>query len=320
MSAIWAVGLLYSISPHRMGSRRPGVTPPPPLPHHLQELCEDVQAAWDGLSQDTIRNLYSSIPRRLAYWESSIQLQTGSREPGTGMSGGDSTWRVRKPRFSWTVDKEEKLVELWSGEECLIDVVLLVVLVVLEVLVLVVLVVMVVLEVLVVLVKGSQLVQEPDGLWVKPFSSRFVLAWMLRYLLPDGSKVVMEVSPLPSRLVWFIGRSMGKERLGWFIGRGLGMARLGWFTGMGIERLGWFIGRGMERLGWFTGMGMERLGWFIGSGMERLGWFIGRGMERLGWFIGRGMERLGWFIGRGMSIGRQGCLIGKGMWETGIVH
>ncbi|KAI4874229.1 hypothetical protein NFI96_031721 [Prochilodus magdalenae] len=47
-------------------SRRPGVPPPPPLPHHLQELCEDVQAAWDGLSQDTIRNLYSSIPRRLA--------------------------------------------------------------------------------------------------------------------------------------------------------------------------------------------------------------------------------------------------------------
>ncbi|KAI4871358.1 hypothetical protein NFI96_004824 [Prochilodus magdalenae] len=50
-------------------SRRPGVPPPPPLPHHLQELCEDVQAAWDGLSQDTIRNLYSSIPRRLACWK-----------------------------------------------------------------------------------------------------------------------------------------------------------------------------------------------------------------------------------------------------------
>ncbi|KAI4895904.1 hypothetical protein NFI96_003258 [Prochilodus magdalenae] len=46
-------------------SRRPGVPPPPPLPHHLQQLCEDVQAAWDGLSQDSIRNLYSSIPRRL---------------------------------------------------------------------------------------------------------------------------------------------------------------------------------------------------------------------------------------------------------------
>ncbi|KAI4899678.1 hypothetical protein NFI96_027765 [Prochilodus magdalenae] len=45
-------------------------TPPPPLPHHLQELCEDVQAAWDGLSQDSIRNLYSSIPRRLACWVS----------------------------------------------------------------------------------------------------------------------------------------------------------------------------------------------------------------------------------------------------------
>ncbi|KAI4894043.1 hypothetical protein NFI96_021195, partial [Prochilodus magdalenae] len=33
------------------------VTPPPPLLHTLQELCEDIQAAWDGLSQDTIRNL-----------------------------------------------------------------------------------------------------------------------------------------------------------------------------------------------------------------------------------------------------------------------
>ncbi|KAI4872576.1 hypothetical protein NFI96_010022 [Prochilodus magdalenae] len=52
----------------RHTSRRPGVPPPPPLPHHLQELCEDVQAAWDGLSQDSIRNLYSSIPRRLACW------------------------------------------------------------------------------------------------------------------------------------------------------------------------------------------------------------------------------------------------------------
>ncbi|KAI4887633.1 hypothetical protein NFI96_003809 [Prochilodus magdalenae] len=55
---------------HRHTSRRPGVPPPPPLPHHLQELCEDVQAAWDGLSQDSIRNLYSSIPRRLACWVS----------------------------------------------------------------------------------------------------------------------------------------------------------------------------------------------------------------------------------------------------------
>ncbi|KAI4877038.1 hypothetical protein NFI96_033531 [Prochilodus magdalenae] len=41
--------------------RRPGVPPPPPLPHHLQELFEDIQAAWDGLSQDTIRNLYNSM-------------------------------------------------------------------------------------------------------------------------------------------------------------------------------------------------------------------------------------------------------------------
>ncbi|KAI4897540.1 hypothetical protein NFI96_014770, partial [Prochilodus magdalenae] len=60
---------------HHM-SRRPGVTPPPPLPHHLQELYEDIQAAWDGLSQDTIRNLYSSIPRRLvsafSTWEKEL--------------------------------------------------------------------------------------------------------------------------------------------------------------------------------------------------------------------------------------------------------
>ncbi|KAI4876184.1 hypothetical protein NFI96_003296 [Prochilodus magdalenae] len=52
-------------------------TPPPPLLHHLQELCEDVQAAWDGLSQDTIRNLYSSIPRRLACW--SLKCQTNKQ-------------------------------------------------------------------------------------------------------------------------------------------------------------------------------------------------------------------------------------------------
>ncbi|KAI4887933.1 hypothetical protein NFI96_022451 [Prochilodus magdalenae] len=42
-------------------SRRSGITPPPPLPHHLRELCENIQAAWDGLSQDTIRNLYNSM-------------------------------------------------------------------------------------------------------------------------------------------------------------------------------------------------------------------------------------------------------------------
>ncbi|KAI4875360.1 hypothetical protein NFI96_022849 [Prochilodus magdalenae] len=35
---------------------------------HLQELCENIQAAWDGLSQDTIRNHYNSMPRRLACW------------------------------------------------------------------------------------------------------------------------------------------------------------------------------------------------------------------------------------------------------------
>ncbi|KAI4890916.1 hypothetical protein NFI96_034377, partial [Prochilodus magdalenae] len=37
-----------------------------------------------------------------------------------GMEGSPA--RVRKPRFSWTVDKEEKLVELWSGGECLLNV------------------------------------------------------------------------------------------------------------------------------------------------------------------------------------------------------
>ncbi|KAI4897679.1 hypothetical protein NFI96_029728 [Prochilodus magdalenae] len=42
---------------------RPGVTPPLPLPHHLQELCENIPAVWDGLPQDTIRNLYSSMLR-----------------------------------------------------------------------------------------------------------------------------------------------------------------------------------------------------------------------------------------------------------------
>ncbi|KAI4883886.1 hypothetical protein NFI96_025619 [Prochilodus magdalenae] len=66
---------------HRDGrSRRRGVTPPPPLPHHLQELCEDVQAAWDGLSQDTIRNLYSSIPRRLACWPPTVVCSICKRD------------------------------------------------------------------------------------------------------------------------------------------------------------------------------------------------------------------------------------------------
>ncbi|KAI4903169.1 hypothetical protein NFI96_020760 [Prochilodus magdalenae] len=37
-----------------------------------------------------------------------------------GMEG--SPVRVRNPRFSWAVDKEEKLVELWSGGECLFNV------------------------------------------------------------------------------------------------------------------------------------------------------------------------------------------------------
>ncbi|KAI4895335.1 hypothetical protein NFI96_000692 [Prochilodus magdalenae] len=32
----------------------------------VKELCENIQAAWDGLSQDTIRNLYNSMLRPLA--------------------------------------------------------------------------------------------------------------------------------------------------------------------------------------------------------------------------------------------------------------
>ena len=45
----------FVVSPHM--SRTPGINPPPPLPHNLQELFDSVQAAWDGLSQDTFRNL-----------------------------------------------------------------------------------------------------------------------------------------------------------------------------------------------------------------------------------------------------------------------
>ncbi|KAI4901330.1 hypothetical protein NFI96_025228 [Prochilodus magdalenae] len=60
-------------------SRRPGVTPPPPLPH---KLCADIQAAWDGLSQDTIRNLYSSM------------LRHNERQPRAPMWTHDTqTWR-----------------------------------------------------------------------------------------------------------------------------------------------------------------------------------------------------------------------------------
>ncbi|KAI4888646.1 hypothetical protein NFI96_027076 [Prochilodus magdalenae] len=47
----------------RRTSRRPGVTPPPPL-------LQTIQAAQDGLSQDRIRILYNSTPRRLACWVS----------------------------------------------------------------------------------------------------------------------------------------------------------------------------------------------------------------------------------------------------------
>ena len=47
-------------------SRRSGVTPPPPLPLNMQELCENVQTGCDGLSQDTTRNLYNTMLRRLA--------------------------------------------------------------------------------------------------------------------------------------------------------------------------------------------------------------------------------------------------------------
>ena len=44
--------------------RRPVV--PQPLMQNLQQLCENIQAAWDGLSEDIIRNLYRSISRHLA--------------------------------------------------------------------------------------------------------------------------------------------------------------------------------------------------------------------------------------------------------------
>ncbi|KAI4876744.1 hypothetical protein NFI96_007049 [Prochilodus magdalenae] len=76
--------------------QEPGVTPPPPQPHSLQELCEDIQAAWDGLSQDTIiRNLYTSMLRRLRQGRLCSDLAPpASQEPGvrerpqsTGESG-----------------------------------------------------------------------------------------------------------------------------------------------------------------------------------------------------------------------------------------
>ena len=44
-------------------SRRPGVTPPTLIPQSLQGLRENIQTAWDGLLQDTIRNLYNLMPR-----------------------------------------------------------------------------------------------------------------------------------------------------------------------------------------------------------------------------------------------------------------
>ncbi|KAI4900480.1 hypothetical protein NFI96_003965 [Prochilodus magdalenae] len=46
------------------------------------------------------------------------QAQECLTETGHGGESGE----VRKQRFSWTVDKEEKLVELWSEPECLFDV------------------------------------------------------------------------------------------------------------------------------------------------------------------------------------------------------
>ncbi|KAI4884684.1 hypothetical protein NFI96_003744 [Prochilodus magdalenae] len=84
-------------------SRRPGVPPPPPLPHHLQELCEDVQAAWDGLSQDSIRNLYSSIPRRLACW-----LEHPHTVPADGAVGVE----VEGHQAFWTCDNKPSILVL----------------------------------------------------------------------------------------------------------------------------------------------------------------------------------------------------------------
>ena len=58
-------------------SRRPGLTPPPPLVQNLKvRMCENYQAAWNGLSQDTISNLFNSMSRRRISKQSTVQLCT----------------------------------------------------------------------------------------------------------------------------------------------------------------------------------------------------------------------------------------------------
>ena len=42
-------------------SKGPGVTSPSPLLQNLQELSENIQAAWDVLLQDTVKNLNAEI-------------------------------------------------------------------------------------------------------------------------------------------------------------------------------------------------------------------------------------------------------------------
>ncbi|KAI4903455.1 hypothetical protein NFI96_012233, partial [Prochilodus magdalenae] len=54
------VGTKMTFVVTRHTSRRPGI---PPILQHLQELHENGQAAWDGLSWDTIRNFYNSMLR-----------------------------------------------------------------------------------------------------------------------------------------------------------------------------------------------------------------------------------------------------------------
>ncbi|GLH05235.1 Protein of unknown function [Gryllus bimaculatus] len=43
---------------------------PLPLPTNPQALCAQVQVAWHGLAQDSIRDLYNSMPQRLDAWRS----------------------------------------------------------------------------------------------------------------------------------------------------------------------------------------------------------------------------------------------------------
>ncbi|KAI4886561.1 hypothetical protein NFI96_005076, partial [Prochilodus magdalenae] len=86
---------------------RPGITSPPPLPHTLQELCENIQAAWDGLSQDTIRNFYNSmllrhycffghLKARLLQLASGWSSSSGHQAPATDPERCSST----RPKFT----------------------------------------------------------------------------------------------------------------------------------------------------------------------------------------------------------------------------